>query len=673
LPASFIRDVASGSTDTFSVPFAYLEKTHVDVYLNGVVQSPSTYTWPTTASIKFTAGNPAAGTVVMRRRRTYTDPLVTYKPGSLDTKDLDRDSKQAIYLAEEARDQADDIERRVMLFDPYAVGSPPVIGDTGRDILEAGTVPEVLGILGVPTNGEWRYSLRDFPGVLGNGSNDDTAGIVLALAAGVPLTGEGRVYAVTGKVSIPAGTSLWDVEFKQLAPGASLNVITLEADTQSNLDLRRVTVNRNGDGTNGGLLNGSPGTIGALNTAFGMRFIACANSHFEDLEVYGSDSGTGILFRQIGETSRIIRPYVHDMNYVRAAASDDNCQGLWWDQCTRMEVEAPRVINMSGTVGGVASRRWTRAMGIGGCVGVRFSHPYMEHVDQGFDITGGPTPNQDIVVESPVSKDMPTYGVKLANTARRCRVVNGTAYDCGVGFVASPQSIYTPDVTTDHSYFINCVAYNTGSLAAGVVAAGGFRVLETGASDQGRARNIWFINCLAVDEQTVKTMEYGFMSEITDINVAPWFINCESIGHISGVKQGLWRTHPDAVGTVAQTSGVPTGAIIERGNNANGHYVRYLDGTQICWHTIDDTAGAYTTAHGSSFVRATPVTWTFPAAFLSTPMVGGNVERGADGLAFGLSIRGAATTTANFTPYGFVSLGAGNAKSLHVVAHGRWY
>ncbi len=34
------------------------------------------------------------------------------------------------------------------------------------------------------------------------------------------------------------------------------------------------------------------------------------------------------------------------------------------------------------------------------------------------------------------------------------------------------------------------------------------------------------------------------------------------------------------LGTVSQSAGVPTGAIIERGSNANGEYVRFADGTQ---------------------------------------------------------------------------------------------
>lgn len=44
----------------------------------------------------------------------------------------------------------------------------------------------------------------------------------------------------------------------------------------------------------------------------------------------------------------------------------------------------------------------------------------------------------------------------------------------------------------------------------------------------------------------------------------------------------------NAVGAVGQTSGTPTGAVIERGSNANGEYTRYADGTQECWiRTLD--------------------------------------------------------------------------------------
>ncbi|MBF8720514.1 phage tail protein [Pseudomonas guariconensis] len=73
----------------------------------------------------------------------------------------------------------------------------------------------------------------------------------------------------------------------------------------------------------------------------------------------------------------------------------------------------------------------------------------------------------------------------------------------------------------------------------------------------------------------------------------------------------------DIVGTVSQSSGVPTGAIMETGKNANGTYVKYADGTMICWKNnlegvnIDQPAGP-----AGLFITASPgVSWTFPVAF----------------------------------------------------------
>ena len=38
------------------------------------------------------------------------------------------------------------------------------------------------------------------------------------------------------------------------------------------------------------------------------------------------------------------------------------------------------------------------------------------------------------------------------------------------------------------------------------------------------------------------------------------------------------------VGTVSQSGGVPTGAVIEQGTNTNGYYICFADGTMICWY-----------------------------------------------------------------------------------------
>lgn len=88
---------------------------------------------------------------------------------------------------------------------------------------------------------------------------------------------------------------------------------------------------------------------------------------------------------------------------------------------------------------------------------------------------------------------------------------------------------------------------------------------------------------------------------------------------------GVWSTWTQHYGmanivrAVSQTGGVPTGGIIERGSNANGEYVRFADGTQICHAVISGTNNGLATnnAIGSVF-RSNEYTWTFPAAFVNT-------------------------------------------------------
>lgn len=70
-----------------------------------------------------------------------------------------------------------------------------------------------------------------------------------------------------------------------------------------------------------------------------------------------------------------------------------------------------------------------------------------------------------------------------------------------------------------------------------------------------------------------------------------------------------WRevfNQASILGTVSQTAGVPTGAVIQRGSNGNGTFVRFADGTQFCSRLITSSAAA-------------GVTWTFPSAFFTSP------------------------------------------------------
>jgi hypothetical protein len=57
------------------------------------------------------------------------------------------------------------------------------------------------------------------------------------------------------------------------------------------------------------------------------------------------------------------------------------------------------------------------------------------------------------------------------------------------------------------------------------------------------------------------------------------------------------------LGTVSENNGGPTGAIIERGSNANGEFVKFADGTLICFHNFSIDASVT----GNNTLSALPV------------------------------------------------------------------
>ena len=71
------------------------------------------------------------------------------------------------------------------------------------------------------------------------------------------------------------------------------------------------------------------------------------------------------------------------------------------------------------------------------------------------------------------------------------------------------------------------------------------------------------------------------------------------------------------------------GAVIESGDNANGNYVRFADGTQVCWLSN----GA---AIAQSAVYKT-TEWTFPAQFSDGDIVVAGVTKSADNYGFFLA------------------------------------
>jgi len=131
----------------------------------------------------------------------------------------------------------------------------------------------------------------------------------------------------------------------------------------------------------------------------------------------------------------------------------------------------------------------------------------------------------------------------------------------------------------------------------------------------------------------------------------------QEIGTLADAQLTTHYKRSNILGAVSQSGGVPTGAVIENGSNANGSYVRFADGTQVCWHSVTTSATA-------------SVGWTFPAQFTGA----------APAIAFmGASAAVPVITTLNNLStvsvelHGWAVSGGRQAASNLVMAIGRWF
>lgn len=127
------------------------------------------------------------------------------------------------------------------------------------------------------------------------------------------------------------------------------------------------------------------------------------------------------------------------------------------------------------------------------------------------------------------------------------------------------------------------------------------------------------------------------------------------------------------LGTVSQSGGIPTGAIIQSGSNANGYYVRYADGTQICTGTMDEQTTDTLFVTGL-YYNSTPSAGTFPIAFSAAPIVTFNAVR-SDGTGAARLTGSMVTGTSTTAPGQVRSISNANThKVTHTyVAIGRWF
>jgi len=106
---AFARDpyTASASQTDFTITFSYLDEDDVLVYEDGVLKTVTTdYTLPNATTVRFNSGLVGGEVIVLQRSTSQSTRLVDYTAGALSESELDADSLQAFYMAQESVDIA---------------------------------------------------------------------------------------------------------------------------------------------------------------------------------------------------------------------------------------------------------------------------------------------------------------------------------------------------------------------------------------------------------------------------------------------------------------------------------------------------------------------------------------------------------------------------------------
>ena len=248
-------------------------------------------------------------------------------------------------------------------------------------------------------------------------------------------------------------------------------------------------------------------------------------------------------------------------------------------------------------------------------------------------------------------------------------------------YALAPMQGYVKDSADTLRALVNTY----GAKLAALGTTGNYDILPVNKGGTGIADLSAFIQTLlndpdaAAGRATLAAAKSGANSDITSLSALTTALSVTQGGTGVGTTAALLAAlqaagaygKSNAVGTASQSGGVPTGAIIEQGSNANGSYTKFADGTMIC-RGISAGGQAATSAGGNGSVfHSALVGFTFPVAFVGgVPCVTVNAIT-ASGYYCWAAIEGATTTTV----VGGRVLSPSNTASAYLcyTAVGRWY
>lgn len=262
---------------------------------------------------------------------------------------------------------------------------------------------------------------------VGDGTTNDAAAIVTAMnaaiSAGKPLAGTiGKVYAVSGQVTVPGGLTWRNAHLKQLAPASSTSLRTILSTGHSGHRWSRIKININGDGT-----------YGSIEDYRGFSIASGSDMILEDLEVTGNNLLSAIVINAC-EDVRLVRPYVHDIAFTLGSdPGDDRINGIRVVGGKNVSIIDPIAEDLTGDFGTGSKRKYTRGITVsGGTQGLRITGGRVENIDQGIDITGSDGA-VDFLIEGVLVKKPNSWGIKIANSPKRGKIIGNHVIEAGYG------------------------------------------------------------------------------------------------------------------------------------------------------------------------------------------------------------------------------------------------
>jgi hypothetical protein len=152
---------------------------------------------------------------------------------------------------------------------------------------------------------------------------------------------------------------------------------------------------------------------------------------------------------------------------------------------------------------------------------------------------------------------------------------------------------------------------------------------------------------------------------LTSDNAGKMYIRAYTGSAWSGWERLLNQS--SITGTVSQSGGIPTGAIMQSSGNANGSYIKFADGTLICCTNVTLNVGA------STYYTDSP-SMLFPHAFQGVACVVATAVSNygnAAASAQAISISSSGYTARGYNLYKDVN--AAGTCVVSIIAMGRWY